>query len=81
MSNYSFLLTIDLIYNFSIPEVRTVVYCYGFRYHDDGGAPSEADFDDILALYGQTEEERERDRLRDMLACASEMEILEKYAL
>ena len=62
----------------SKPEVRSIVYCYGFRYHDEGGQDSRDDFDEVLELYGQQEEERERGRLRDMLTCASETNLLEE---
>ena len=57
--------------------MRDIVYCYGFRYHDSGSGASDKDFNMMLNLYGDQEEERERDRLRDSMACASEPYLLQ----
>ena len=61
----------------SKPDVRDVVYCYGFRHNDPSTA--EDDLEMILDLYFQQSEERERDRLRDTLSCTRDTDLLEKY--
>ena len=65
--------------NFSKPDVRDVVYCYGFR--QQTGSDLEEDFAMILSLYGNETEERERGRLRDTLACTTDEATLQRYTV
>ena len=61
---------------YSKPDVRDVVYCYGFS--QQTGEEASEDFDTILELYGLEAEERERGRLRDTITCSTDTAVLEE---